>query len=228
MKLNLFAVKSFNALMKIFNVLLNIFEDLIRNFSGPLGIIIRRFYYSKKLGFCGKNIVIETGVFLMNSKSIFIGDNVWIDKNCILIAGDLIKKKQTTNFIENGHYSKRPGELHLGNNIHIGLGNIIQSHAGVLIGDYFTSSANCCIYSYSNDYKKCKLGTIENNNSDSVYYNSRSIVIGTNVWIGIGVSVLSANIENDVFVMPHSTVSSDLKNNSVYAGCPAKFKFKRF
>jgi acetyltransferase-like isoleucine patch superfamily enzyme len=213
--------------MKILKVFSNAFEDLIRNVSGPIGILIRRIYYEKKLGSCGKYIVIETGVFLTSAKSIFIGDNVWIDKGCILIAG-YPEKRHNTTCVENIHYTKGQGELHIGSNSHVGLGNIIQSHAGVLIGDYFTSSANCCIYSYSNDYKKCKLGTIEKLNTDSVFYNSRPIVVGTNVWIGIGVSVLSANIENDVFVMPHSIVLSDLKNNSVYSGCPAKFIFNRF
>ena len=214
--------------MKYFNFFLNLIEDLIRNISGPFGIKVRRFYYSRRLGICGTNIRIETGVFFVNAKLIYFGNNVWVDKNCILIAGEINRNSNTTNYIKNTLYSQKPGKIIFGNNIHVGLGNIIQGHAGIIIDDYFTSSANCCIYSYSNDYKKCKFGTIGDSNSSLVYYDSRSIVIDKNVWIGIGVSVISANIENDVFVMPHSTVSKDLKKNSVYGGSPAQFISSRF
>ena len=201
-------------------------EDLIRNLSGPIGNRCRKFYYKRKVKVFGKGVTIDTGVYLINPAFISIGDGVWIDKNCVLIAGvpgELADKaKENTS----GYFL---GELVIGSNSHIGIGTIIQAHGSVKIGKYFTSSANCRIYSYSNDYRSSTKGTMpipsEKYKPD---YITQPVIIGDNVWLGLNVSVISASIDDDVFVMPHSVVYKPLEKNAVASGNPETVLRKRF
>lgn len=68
-------------------------DDIIRHISGRLGIRLRRIYYRRVLKSAGKNLVIETGVYFQSPASIAVGNDVWIDKNSILIAESSVKKK---------------------------------------------------------------------------------------------------------------------------------------
>ena len=195
------------------------FADTIRNISGPLGVRLRRLYYKRLLKSAGKNLVIETGVFFQSPESITVGDNVWIDKNSILIAGKLPEKKKLTR-IAHGVSDLEEGQIHIGSNTHLGIGTIIQGHGGVRLQDYFTASAGCKIYSFSNDYRKCRTGTIETD-QDPPAYILGPVSIGRNVWLGLNVSVISTEIGDDTFIMPHSVVSRPVTRNSVAMGSPA-------
>lgn len=205
-------------------ILYLIIEDLIRNISGPLGIRIRRSYYQNRLKQCGKMVVIDTGVFFDKPKSIVLGDNVWIDKNSHFIAGKLENKKEEKI---NQDLNVLQGHIILGNYIHIGINTIIQGHGGVEIGDYFTSSSNCCIYTLSNDPFKCKYGTYNGNVRDVFYINS-PVQIESNVWLGLGVIVLGGKIGTNSFIKPHSIITKSIPANSIAQGSPAervKFRF---
>lgn len=113
------------------------------------------------------------------------------------------------------------GIIEIGSNTHLGIGTILQGHGGIHIKDHFTSSAGCKIYSFSNDYRNCRKGTIETDPADQPAYILGPVMIGRNVWLGLNVSVISTNIEDDVFIMPHSVVSKPVDKNSVALGSPA-------
>ena len=70
------------------------FQGYIRNISGPLGRKIRYKYYRKRFLVCGKNVVIDEGVYFDNPKLISIKDNVWIDRNTVLTAGAFDKSSR--------------------------------------------------------------------------------------------------------------------------------------
>jgi acetyltransferase-like isoleucine patch superfamily enzyme len=193
--------------------------DMIRNISGPLGIRLRRLYYKRLLKSAGNNLVIETGVFFQSPASISFGDHVWIDKNSILIAGKLSEKKRLKR-INQGISGVEEGQIQIGSNVHLGIGTIIQGHGAVDIKDYFTSSAGCKIYSFSNDYRNCRSGTIELGENPPAYILG-PVSIGRNVWLGLNVSVISTDIGDDTFIMPHSVVSRPVGKNSVAMGSPA-------
>lgn len=205
-------------------IVLNIIEDFIRYISGPLGVRIRRLYYSKRLKKCGKGLVVDTGVFFSGPNFIEVGDNVWIDKNVHFIAGELNKQKIK---VLNKDVQVKKGNISLGSNIHIGINTIIQGHGGVVLENYFTSSANCCIYSLSNEVGKCYSGTY-NKKSDVVYYVQSPVHIEQNVWLGLGVKVLGGRIGSNTFVKPHSVVISSIEENSIAEGFPALRVKSRF
>lgn len=202
------------------------FEDIIRNISGPVGIALRRAYYKVRLGSAGKKLVIDTGVSFQSPKDVFLGDHVWIDKNCVFIAGRIdtgtvtIIKKTDSRLAEEGR-------IKLGSYCHVGIGTIIQGHGAVTVGDYFTSSAGCRIYSFSNDYRNCRSGTVETPSAKPAYIMG-PVLIKQNVWIGLGVSVISTEIAEDCFVLPHAVVYEPLEKNSVAGGNPAVKMRDRF
>ena len=201
--------------------------DLIRNISGPLGIGLRRLYYKRLLKMAGKGLVIETGVYFQSPGNISIGDYVWIDKNCLLIAGKLPEKKKLKR-VNKGAGIPEEGEIRIGSNTHLGIGTIIQGHGGVQLEDNFTSSAGCKIYSFSNDYRNSRHGTNEAGGQSPPAYILGPIRIGRNVWLGLNVSVLSTDIGEDTFIMPNSVVSKPVQKNAVAQGSPAVRIHDRF
>ena len=88
-------------LRKLKIVIDDIIRTVITNISGVTGRKIRYWYWSKKFKKCGKNVIIDEGVIIQNSQWISIGDNVWIDKYSVLMAGpvdfggnSVVKKKK--------------------------------------------------------------------------------------------------------------------------------------
>lgn len=209
--------------MNIFQILI---EGRIRNIGGGVGVRLRRFFYKRKFKSCGKNLRIDVGVVMEGLSYVSLGDNVWIDKNCILMAGKVDLPSDKEKRFVNPEFLFTEGELHIGSNVHLAPGTIIQAHGGVAIGDNFTASAGCKIYSLSNDPALCKMGTYSN--SDIAYLKSQ-IVIGENVWLGLNTIVLGGTVHKNSFVTPNSVVIKSLEENSYAGGNPAvriKDRFK--
>jgi acetyltransferase-like isoleucine patch superfamily enzyme len=208
-------------------IIRHLLEDMIRNVSGPLGIRLRRSYYKRRLGAAGVKLTIDTGVSFQNPKDIYLGNHVWIDKNCIFVAGKIGARSGAITRKIYDQTNVKEGCIELGSYSHIGIANIIQGHGGVSIGDYFTSSAGCRIYSFSNDYRNCRSGTVETPASKPAYIMG-PVRIGRNVWLGLGVSVVSAEVGHDTFVLPHAVVYKILEKNVVAGGNPAVTVRRRF
>jgi acetyltransferase-like isoleucine patch superfamily enzyme len=210
---------------KIIRQIYILFESFIRNTSGLIGIKLRGWYYSRRFGRCGKNLRISEGVIIENPSYIYLGDNVWIDKYSILMAGKLNISQNYLDKKDNKNFIYKEGELHIANNVHIAPQCIIQAYGGIDIGDNFTASAGSKIYSLSNDTRKCKKGTQFHKN---IYYILSPISIEENVWLGINSTVLGGNIEKNTFISPNSIVWKNIRENSVVAGSPAKKIKNRF
>jgi acetyltransferase-like isoleucine patch superfamily enzyme len=206
---------------------INLFEDFLRNKSGGFGIALRRWYYSKRLYACGKNVRIDTGVYFSNAASISIGNNVWIDKNCHLIAGWPNTGESNLKRVSKNTQHAQQGTIVIGDNAHVGIGTIIQGHGGVYIGNCFTASADCKIYSFSNDPFKCRAGT-HNSESNEIFYVVSPVHIGNNVWLGINVTVIGNTIHDDCFIQPNAVVVADIEAGSIAAGFPAQRTKPRF
>jgi len=202
-------------MLKIFH---NFIESALRNISGGVGRRLRYYYYRTRFSSCGANVQIDEGVFFQGTENISIGSDVWIDKYCIFIAGK-ISKNTSENTRQVGEINNiKEGELVIGNNTHIGINTIIQAHGGIRIGDYFTSSPGCKIYTLSNDVKRCMSGTY---GKGEKYYIRSSILIESNVWLGINVTVLGGRIKKNSFIAPYSNVMDNIEENSFAEGNPA-------
>lgn len=210
----------FKSLIVVFS---HIIEDLIRNISGPLGRKIRYWYYKRVLGSCGSNVVIDEGVFFEGKKNIHLKDHVWIDKYVQLIAN----KSPNKNSKKINNLDIKSGTIIIGNNSHIGISTVIQGHGGVEIGDYFTTSAGCKLYTLSNDPKECKEGTISKS-MNNVHYVLSPIKIDNNVWLGLNVCVLGGHIESDVFVHPNQVIYKNILQNTIVKQVKPLIVEKRF
>jgi len=74
-------------ILKFKSLINSIIESFIRNISGTLGIRMRYMYYKRRFVKCCRNLTIDEGVIIKGAEFMIIGDNVWIDKYCILLAG---------------------------------------------------------------------------------------------------------------------------------------------
>ena len=138
------------------NALSALWEDLIRPLSGPLGIRLRRAWYASRLERCGARLTIDAGVHLVGAGYMAFGDDCWIDRNTILIAGPLDASAKVDR---RGRGEVPAGRIVIGDRCHLGIGTVIQGHGGVRIGHNFTTSAGAKLYSVSNDPRRCRGGS---------------------------------------------------------------------
>ena len=121
-------INFYTYLILIIKIPLEFIEFLIRYIPGPVGFVLRRYYYKTRLKKVGSNVFIDVGVHFIGHKNISLDDFVYVDKYCLITV---------------------LSSLEIGKRVHIGSFNII--HAGlngdIKIGDYVGCSANTTIYS---------------------------------------------------------------------------------
>jgi len=102
---------------------------------GTAGDRLRRLIWRFFLGGMGKRVHIDIGVQFVNPRFIFVGDDTWIDKYAILIAGPPYEGKRILCRKPNQEFPAKEGELHIGSMCHIAPHSLIQAHGGVWIGN---------------------------------------------------------------------------------------------
>lgn len=191
-------------------------EDCIRPLSGPLGTRARRIWYRRRLGGCGSNLTIDPGVILQNPQNIFLGDNVWIDINCLLTASPLRCEPPEAEGVARG-------QIRLGSDVHLGAGVLIQGHGGFTAGDEFAAAPGVKIFTKSNHHKESRAGKVTTPDRRENDYVT-PIRIGKNVWIGLNCIMVGQTIGDDVFVLPNSVIFRSLPSNCLAGGNPATAK----
>jgi acetyltransferase-like isoleucine patch superfamily enzyme len=208
--------------------------SLIRYLDGTAGNIIRRAVYRKRLKYLGKNVIIDTGVFMYGLKYIAIGDNTHIDKSCILIGSssdlDLSERALKEKYNSSIHVNK--GELVIGSECHIAQNCMIFAYGGVKLGNNCVMSSGSKLYSLSSLHYNPE---DKNLRTSIVPYSGKSpSIIGNiefedNVWIGINSCVFpGVKIGKDSFIRSNSMVSESFSENSYIAGDPAKYIKQRY
>lgn len=183
-------------------------EGWLRWVGGPVGIGLRRAWYRNRFKFCGQRVTIDLGVIIEGAEHISIGDDVWIDKQVILIAGPNgpIPEGQPAGI--------PPGEIYIGSASHICPSVIIQGHGGVKISANCTIGAGSMIYSQSNIVSETHQGTVSH--GDYVPPKMETpIFLGRNVWCGLGVKILGGSIGDDVFLKANSIITGDISANRI-------------
>jgi acetyltransferase-like isoleucine patch superfamily enzyme len=101
---------------------------------GEAGILLRRWYYGRRLRRCGKNLTIMPGVHLDGETFIEIGDDVMIRENVVLRAG--IPSEEKREVVELGSYTDRErGVVLIRDRARIAFGAVILGYGGVTIGE---------------------------------------------------------------------------------------------
>ena len=151
----------------------------------------------------------------MHFKLRFLG-NV-LDKlrmNLLRFAGSKIGKK---SFVHPNVMILNPENLIIGERSNIGSNSEIFNYSRLYIGDNVDIGTQ--FYINTNNHK------IDDKNKPLAYQggNSKEIKIGSDIWIGARVTILSgAIIENRVVIGANTLVTKNLKSGYVYGGVPAK------
>ena len=211
----------------------SIIKLLIIYMPGDFGIKIRKIYYSKKLKSLGKNVKIGIGVEIEGCEFIEIGDNVRIDKDCIIHAGiSIINKKNI--ILENSQNNIQRGTIYIGDEVRINSRSSIYGYGGIKIDKFCVISESSKIFSSTHipfDIEKPdqKIYIMHSNNYINTPSIESSISIGENSFLAVN-SILfpGCSIGKDSFVMPNSILKDSFKDNSYIGGNPASRIKDRF
>lgn len=201
---------------------------------GQAGFVLRRRYWRKRLRFLGEGTKIDIGVYFQNPEHISIGENCWIDRGVILLAGPDGSKREK-RYRDNPRFPLKKGMLHIGKNVHIGPGSIISAIGGVYISDNCGFSSAVKAYSFSNHFRSIA----EPWNRDFCFGiqapHSRQCIIegpiffAENVGVALNAVILpGVTIGRDSFVAINSVVKDSFGENSLIAGNPARRVGDRF
>jgi len=227
---------------RLIKIIGKVFSDFIKFFiiylPGSTGRRLRYYYWRGKFKRCGKNVFIDEGVIIQNPECISIGDNVWIDRYCLLICGKPDEKGSSRIFTikENPDYKYDRGELVISDGVHIAPFCTIQAHGGVFIGRNVGIASGSRVYSLSHHYRnpndktdmfEYKFTPMAPKNEQSLI--SAPVVIKDNCAIGLNCVVLpGTTVEEGTWVGVSSYVSGKTEERAVYSSEPAKFKKKKF
>jgi acetyltransferase-like isoleucine patch superfamily enzyme len=218
---------------KIINAPLIIFRDVLMmfiiNMPGGFGIKLRYLFYKNKLKKCGKNVRIEIGVHFEGLNLISLGDNVFIDKYCIISTGKNLTGKVYKK--PNNLFSGEEGEILIGNNIHIVQFCILMGYGGLEINDNCVLSSGCKIYSLTNTAYDldCREVVISLMPYSQAPFLLSPVYIGSNTWLGLNSIVMpSVCLGKNSFSTSNSVLMSNFAENSYITGNPAKSERRRF
>jgi len=105
------------------------------------------------------------------------------------------------------------GRIEIGNNVFVNYGASISAHQLVRIGDGSQLGSYACLM--DNDYHSVE--------DRSQLGESKPIILGRNVWLGVRVIVLKGvTIGDNAVIGAGSVVTHDIPANCVAGGVPAK------
>jgi len=213
---------------------IQVYQMFISYLPGTAGVVLRYRYWRKRLRYLGKNVKIDVGVYFQNPEYISIGDNSWIDRGVIILAGP-DKSKRERRYIPNPHFRLEKGEVYIGRYVHIAQYVSISGIGGVYISDECGIAAGSKIYSFTHHYRSDK----EPDRLDIIFSpqvtHERQFMIEGPIYLGnnVGVAMDSiilpgVSIGSNSFVAMKSVVKDSFGENSLVAGNPAQKVKERF
>jgi fatty-acyl-CoA synthase len=175
----------------------------------------------------GKNVQFSGNVKFKirgNISNIFIGDNVRIGKHV-----DIRNREDGQIILNNNCYidenvrlvAAREGKIDLGEGTEVGSGSVMNSGGILKTGKYCLIAGNVNINSSTH-------GTDKNSYIKLQDHLHGKIIIGNDVWIGSGSSILmNTNIGDGAIISSNSLVSGVVSDFNIFAGVPATFLRKR-
>lgn len=187
-------IKQLTDLIKTNGTILTLFllpNKLLKRVLNKLSTFFWKLFLNK----CGKNVVIEYGVFFSHPKNIIIKDNVYIGSGTVFGS-------------ENNQ-----GKVTLSNNVHIGRDCTFDHTGNITIKENTLFSANVKILSHSHGY---------NPRSKPI---AKDLLIERNCWFGINTIITENvnTIEMYTISASGSIITKDILDNYIIiGGIPAK------
>ena len=199
--------------------------ELVTLFStwipGALGLLLRSKLYPVLLGSTGRGVVFGSNVVLRHPGKLRLKSNIVIDDNSVLdakgsdnqgvdIGDNVFIGRNTIIYCQNG-------DIEIGDNANIGSNCQIFSAKKVQIGKNVLIAAYCYLVGGGHIYEDTDLPIIEQGRTAS------GIIIGDNVWLGAGVTVLDGvTIGEGAIIAAGAVVTEDVPAFAIAGGTPAK------
>jgi len=173
----------------------------------------------------GKKVFVGSGTKIHNAKNIAFGQNVTIDKCCVIdgfssekiVLGDFAKIGAYSSLSSTSHLSKYGIGLKLGSNSAIGQFTEFGAAGGITIGNDVIMGSYISFHSENHNYAD-KTQLIREQG-----VKSKGILIGNNVWVGAKVTFLDGcQVGNNSVVAAGAVVNGIYPDNSIIGGVPAK------
>jgi len=220
-------------IVRLYKTSIRVFNDvilfLITYLPGPLGYKARYIYYKPRLKSLGKSVLIDTGVSFAGLGLISIGDNVHVDKNCLISTGLALQGRLYRKTISGSTVNE--GEIIIGNNIHICPNCILVGYGGLIVGNNSTISAGSKLYSLTNiSYNpNDRAEIISIMPYEQAPFLIGPIVLECNVWLGLNCTVMpGVLIKSNSFAVTNSVILKSFSSNSHIGGQPAVWIKNRF
>lgn len=196
--------------------------------------ILRPLLWKFRLKKLGRGCRIDVGVHFVSPECISIGDNTWIDKDVLLLAGKPTVRRKT-HYRPNRSFRGKEGELYIGQNCHIAPYVIISARGGVWIGDNVGIATGTKVYSLAHHYRN------PSDEGDHFLYKytpmapqdeqvmiSGPVVIEDNAGLTLDVIVFAGvTIGQYSLVGPQSVVTKDVPPYVIAAGNPCEIIKRR-
>ncbi len=137
---------------KLLHLPLDLWLLAISHWPGPLGFILRRWYWRRRLLSLGKHTRIDVGAHFQGAEFISIGEHCWIDRNVIILAGPP-GGERVTLMKENPNFTPALGEVVIGDQTHIAPNSVLSGIGGIQIGQACTVASGSAVYSFSHHYR---------------------------------------------------------------------------
>lgn len=177
---------------------------LITNLPSEAGVLLRRWYYSRRFARCGKDLWIGTNVIISNPFLIEAGDNVKIRENAVIHTGLPSSVQHDKREVIELTPSKREfnGRVMLGSHCRIAYGAIILGYGGVKIGEKCGIGPGAVILSESLHHK--------GRNKEIVYkYSQGALPEEQCVVQGFVEFMDGAGVASNVIVLPGAVIGRD-------------------
>lgn len=118
-------------------------------------MLLRRWYYTPRLGGCGSGLRVDPGVQLQGLRHIFLGKDVHLRENVIIQTGaprEPARERRDVRFVGR-RAAEIDGRVEIGDHSRIAFSVIILGYGGVRIGQKCGVGPNCVILSESFHHK---------------------------------------------------------------------------
>jgi len=210
------------ALQILTHLPIDLWQLLVTYLPGEVGFYLRYQFWKRKLKFLGKKARIDVNAHFQNPKFISLGENCWIDRNVLIIAGPPFIER-ITFFKENSDFLLDAGNVYIGKNTHIAPNCVLNGMGGLYIGKNSGVASNSNIYSFSHHYRNLSDRNDNNQYSftplahpDQQSMISGPVFIGDFAAIGSGSVILpGTSLKRGCWVACGSVVSGSFTEQSL-------------
>jgi acetyltransferase-like isoleucine patch superfamily enzyme len=199
--------------------------ELLTFFLSPLpglpGFFLRKVFYGTLLAGMGGGTAIGSWVTMRCPAQISLGNNVFIENNVVLDAkgsGGKIRLGDSVLVGKDSIFSCASAPITVGDDVSIGPGCLVRAgEAPVTIGSAVTIGAHAVIISGNPSYRRLDIPMKQQVGS------RRGIVLGDDVWIGVGARIVDGvRVGSGSVIGAGAVVIGDVPDFAVVAGVPAR------